>query len=84
VFVPLISAQAKKRDWCKYEIGAALAQKKKVVAVLVHATGLPQVLKHLQTTFKFQTEDQKRELVNYLKELCALEKKGVSGPFTDK
>jgi hypothetical protein len=76
VFVYLNSAAAKKRDWCKHEIGAALGQNKKVVAALLDATGLPEVLKHLQIKFKFRTEDQKRELVNHLKELCALEKKG--------
>jgi hypothetical protein len=71
VFVPLLSAASRKRDWCKYEIGAALGQKKQVVGVTLDASGLPQVLKHVQITFKFRTEEQKRALVRHLKDLCA-------------
>jgi TIR domain len=78
VFVVLNSAPAKKRDWCKYEIGAALGLKKRVVAVLLDSTGLPQVLKHLQTNFKFRTEDQKGKLVDHLKSLCVSDKKGTA------
>jgi hypothetical protein len=78
VFVVLNSTAAKKRDWCKYEIGAALGQKKQVVTVLLDGTGPPKVLKHLQTKFEFRTKDQKRKLVDHLKTLCSYDKKGTA------
>ena len=76
VFVVLNSIAAKKRDWCKYEIGAALGQKKQVVTVLLDGTGPPKVLKHLQIKFEFRTEEQKRKLVDHLKTLCSSDKRG--------
>ena len=70
VFAPLVSAAAKRSRWCTLEIGAALGQKKQVVPVSLDSTKPPQVLAHLQIA-KFRTEDQKRRLVNSLRELCS-------------
>jgi hypothetical protein len=75
VFVLLNSEAGKKRNWCKYEIGAALGQKKRVEAVLLDSARLPKVLQHLQAKFKYRTEEQKRELVEHLKKLCESDEK---------
>jgi hypothetical protein len=75
-FVALNSEAAQKRDWCKYEIGAALGQQKRVEAVLLDSAQLPKVLQHLQAKFKYRTEKQKRELVDHLKKLCESDEKG--------
>jgi TIR domain-containing protein len=73
VFTYLNSTAAKKSNWCTMEIGAALCLKKLVQPVRLDTARLPKSVDHIQATLKFRTEDQKRELVNHLKELCASE-----------
>jgi TIR domain len=70
VFVLLVTADAMKSKWCLLEIGAALGQKKTIVAVLRHTARLPDVLKGVQAK-KVQTTEQKRELVQLLQSMCA-------------